>query len=131
MLDESLISESFVRSSGPGGQNVNKVATAVELRFNLGASRLSDDTKARFRVLAGQRLTTGDVVIIQAHEYRSQTKNREAARARLIEWLDRAANPPRKRRKTKPSRASKEVRIAEKKRRGEKKRFRRADRSED
>ena len=131
MLDESLISESFVRSSGPGGQNVNKVATAVELRFNLAAAALPEDVKHRARQLAGHRLTSEGVLVIQAHEHRSQAKNREAARTRLLELLDRAAKPPRKRRKTKPSKASKEVRIAEKKRRGEKKRFRRADRSEE
>lgn len=120
------LSESFVRSSGPGGQNVNKVATAVELRFAVGKSSLPEAVKARLRALAGQRLTKDDVLVIEAREFRTQAMNREAARARLAALVRQAAVPPRARRKTKPTIASKERRLEGKARRARVKQRRRA-----
>jgi len=132
-LDPALLTESFVRSSGPGGQNVNKVATAVELRFDLAAAKLPDEVKARVRALAGNRMTSDDVLVIDSREHRSQAKNREAARARLETLLAQAARAPRARRKTRPSAGSKEARLVSKKRRADTKRNRRSrpDRSSD
>ena len=129
-IDPNLITESFVRASGPGGQNVNKVATAVELRFDLAASTLPAEVKARVRALAGNRMTADDVLVIDSREHRSQAKNREAARARLDALLAHAARPPRPRRKTRPTAGSKEARLSSKRRRSETKR-RRQSRGDD
>ena len=125
-IDESELDESFVRASGPGGQNVNKVSTAVQLRFDVARSpSLPDDVRARLVKLAGRRMTKDGELIIVANQYRTQERNRDDARTRLIELIARAAEPPPPpRRKTRPTRASKERRLSDKKKRGEIKRGR-------
>jgi ribosome-associated protein len=117
-LDEREIEERFVRSSGPGGQNVNKVATAVQLRLDLNASSLPDAVKQRLKAVAGSRMTDNGVIVIDAREHRTQTQNREAARERLVTLIQRAAHQPKKRRPTRPGKAAKEKRLVSKKRRG-------------
>jgi len=118
-IDEREIEERFVRSSGPGGQNVNKVATAVQLRFDVTTSSLPDEIRQRLIALAGSRMTDEGVLVIEAREHRTQAQNREAARDRLVALVQRAAQQPKKRRATKPGRAAKEQRLVSKKRRGE------------
>ena len=123
-LDERDLDERFVRSSGPGGQNVNKVATAVELRFNVDGSSLPDDVKERLRTLAGTKMSSDGVLLIDSREYRLQSQNRTAARQRLVALIQQALIRPRKRRPTRPKAAAKEKRIAGKKLRGEIKKHR-------
>ena len=112
LLDEAELEEVFVRSPGPGGQNVNKVATAVQLRFPVErTSALPEDVKRRLRVLAGRRMTIDGWLVIEANRFRSQARNRDDARARLVELIRKAATPPRPRKPTRPTRASKERRL--------------------
>ena len=118
-IDDREVEERFVRASGPGGQNVNKVATAVQLRFDVNASSLPDEIKTRLVTIAGSRMTMDGVLVIDAREHRTQAQNREAARARLVELIGRATRKPKKRRATKPSKAAKERRLLSKKRRGQ------------
>src|SRR5262245_35161808 len=131
-LDEREIEENFIRSGGPGGQNVNKLATAVQLRFDVRHSpSLPPDVRARLERLAGRRLTNEGVLVINAHRHRTQERNREDARERLIELIREAAVPPTPRRPTKPTRASRERRIQTKKRRSTIKSLRRERPSHD
>jgi len=124
-IDEREIEESFVRSSGPGGQNVNKLSTAVQLRFDVRHSpSLPNDVRARLERLAGSRLTRDGVLVIIAQSHRTQGRNRDDALDRLLELIRRAAVAPIKRRPTKPTRASRERRIEGKKRHARTKRLR-------
>ncbi|MBS1818172.1 MAG: aminoacyl-tRNA hydrolase [Acidobacteria bacterium] len=125
-IDERNLDERFVRASGPGGQNVNKVATAVELRLDLDAVTLPPDMHERLITLAGAKVVGGHVLLIDSREYRTQAQNREAARERLAALLLAASKRPRTRTKTKPTRASKERRIETKKVRSRVKAGRRA-----
>ncbi len=122
-IDDEDIEEQFVRSSGPGGQNVNKVATAVRLRFD--PSGLPADVRRRLRSLAGTRASDRGLVRIEASRFRTQRRNREDARERLIALIRQAAEPPRPRRATRPTAASRERRLQTKQRRAETKRRRR------
>ena len=125
-LDETEIEERFVRASGPGGQNVNKVATAVQLRFDaVHSPSLPQPVKTRLLRLAGRRASASGTLVITAERFRTQSRNRADALARLVELVRKAAQPVKKRRATVPTRASRERRIEEKKRRGELKRVRR------
>jgi ribosome-associated protein len=124
-IDERDIVESFVHASGPGGQNVNKLSTAVQLRFNaLNSVNLTPDMRTRLKRLAGRRLSKQGVLIITAQRYRTQARNREDARARLVELLRRAAVAPIARRPTRPTAAAANRRLESKKRRSGVKRLR-------
>lgn len=126
-LEPGEVTLSFVRSSGPGGQNVNKVATAVQLRFDLRNSpSLPQSIKARAAKLAGKRLTNDGVIVIAASSYRTQQLNRQDAQDRLVRLLQQAAIPPKRRRKTRPTLASKKRRLEAKSQRGAIKNLRRS-----
>jgi len=125
LLDERELDESFVRASGPGGQNVNKVSTAVELRWNVALSpALSEPVRARLMKLAGRRLTLDGVLIIQADQFRSQDRNRADALGRLIDLVRQAAIAPIPRRPTRPTLGSKKRRLESKGKRGDLKKLR-------
>jgi len=117
VLDDREVQERFVRATGPGGQNVNKVATAVELRFDVRGSSLPPDVKDRLVAIAGRRMTTAGVLLIDSRVHREQLQNREAARARLVALLQRAAKRPKTQIGTRPKAASREKRLETKKKR--------------
>jgi ribosome-associated protein len=123
-IDEDEITWSFSRASGPGGQNVNKVSTAAELRFDVGKAFLPDDLKIRLRPLAGRQLTQDGILVITAQETRSQERNREIALQKLVELLRKAAHRPKRRIATKPTRASKTRRLDSKAKRSHTKKLR-------
>jgi len=126
-IDENELEYDFIRASGPGGQHVNRSATAVQLRFDVANSpSLPDDVRKRLMRLAGNRLTDQGVLIIEAKRFRSQERNRQDAIGRLVELIRQAARKPKVRRKTRPTRASQERRLREKRRRSEIKRRRKS-----
>ena len=126
-IDEKEIQQEFIRASGPGGQNVNKVSTAVQLRFDVGNSTsLPDDVRERLIRLAGRRITEDGILIIDARRFRAQERNRQDAINRLVELIRKASEKPKPRRKTSPTLASKRRRLDTKHRRGETKRTRRS-----
>jgi len=125
-LDESELEYHFIRSPGPGGQNVNKLATGVQLRFNiLNSPSLPEELRLRFAKLHGSKLTQGGEIIIKASRYRAQEKNKQDALERLRSWLLEASIRPKKRKKTKPSFSSVQRRLNQKKRQGKIKQLRR------
>lgn len=123
-IDERELEIDFIRASGPGGQNVNKVATAAQLRFDVRASSLPEDVKARLIHLAGKRITSEGVLLIEAKRFRTQEQNREDGIQRFVVLIRKSLVKPKARKKTKPTAASKEERLKEKKRKGEIKKLR-------
>ena len=124
-IDERELEERFVRASGPGGQNVNKVSTAVELRFDVrNSAALTPAVRQRLVRLAGRRMTDDGILVIKAEQFRTQDRNRDDARQRLVELIREAAVPPKPRIKTRPTLASKTRRLERKTKRGEVKRQR-------
>lgn len=125
-INESDLSFDFIRSSGPGGQNVNKVASGVQLRFNIAeSSALPDEVKTRLHRIARNRISEDGTLIIEARRYRTQEQNRQEAIERLVELVRRAAVPPKPRKKTRPSEAAKRLRLEEKRKHSQKKQMRR------
>ena len=130
-LDESELEETFVLASGPGGQNVNKVSSAVQLRFNVAASlSLPEPVRFRLMTLAGSKLTKDGVLVLTGRQFRDQVRNRADVRERLLELIRAAAVAPKKRRRTRPPRAAKENRLQTKKKHAELKRDRAKPRGE-
>ena len=123
-MDERELHFEYIRASGPGGQNVNKVATAVQMRFDIANSALASDIKGRLIRLAGNRVTADGVLMIEAKHFRTQEQNREDATQRFVDLIRRALIKPKPRKKTKPSAASKERRLKSKKVKGEIKKIR-------
>ena len=118
-IDERELQLDYIRASGPGGQNVNKVATAVQLRFNVNASSLPEEAKRRLTQLAGKSVTSDGILLIEAKRFRTQEQNRGDALQRFVELARRSLAKPKARQKTKPTKASKEARLKEKKRKGD------------
>jgi ribosome-associated protein len=130
-LDENEIQITYVQSSGPGGQNVNKVATAAKLRFDVARSpSLPDEVRERLLALAGKHITQDGWLVLDARRHRSQDRNRQDAIDKLVKWIRRAARPPKPRRPTRVPRASKRRRLESKRRRSEIKRLRKPPKSE-
>jgi ribosome-associated protein len=123
-IDERDIKETFMRASGPGGQNVNKVSTAVELRYDVTISGLNEEALARLEILAGRQLTQDKILVIQAQEFRSQERNRALAQEKLVALLQKALIRPKTRRKTKPTYSSTLKRLETKVKRGKTKNLR-------
>ena len=126
-VKETEIEYTFIRAPGPGGQNVNKVATAVQLRFNVSGSSLPEEVRARLLMILGKRITTHGDLIIKANRYRTQSRNKQDALDRFLELLKIAATPPKKRKKTKLTKASVQQRLNKKKLQSKKKSLRRHD----
>jgi len=118
-IDERELQFDYIRASGPGGQNVNKVATAVQLRFSVINSSLTDEVRTRLTHLAGKRITSDGILLIEAKRFRTQEQNREDAIQRFVELVRKSFAKPKPRKKTRPTKASKEERLKEKKRKGE------------